>query len=105
MIGDFILLGVKVTALFLLALVCLQITRRSAPALRHLICQTLLAGSLALLPAMFLPEQAVILHLPSIVAIGGSAGATPAHRSWIEFAKALWFSGCALVTLRFLIGC
>jgi TonB family protein len=105
MISDVLVVVTKATFLFLSALVCLRFSRRSAPAMRHLICLAAVGGSLAIILTMSLPRPMVILHVPSLPGAALAKSSAAGRWPWTEFAAALWASGCVLVMLRFLIGC
>ncbi len=109
-VSNLIFLAAKATLLFLSSLVCLRFARVSAPAARHRICLIALLGSLAILPMMLLPEPPLTLHIPALNSATIVASAGTSRWPWTlfaktQFAQAIWASGCALVTLRFLIGC
>ncbi len=105
MTSDVLVIVAKASFLFLSALACLRCTRRSTPALRHLICLGAMAGSLVIILTMLLPQPMVIFHVPSFPGVALAKSSVPGRWPWTEFAGALWASGCALVMLRFLIGC
>jgi len=57
----------KATFLFLTGLAFLRFSRRFSPAVRHLICLATIGGSLAILATVFLPDPAVIVHVPASI--------------------------------------
>jgi TonB family protein len=102
---DVILVLAKATLLFLAGLAFLWLSKRSAPAIRHLICLCAMGASLAVLLTVFLPQSAIAIHLPVDAGIAMATSAAPKDWPWVEFASAIWSCGCALVLLRLLIGC
>lgn len=99
------MLLVKVTALFILALVTLLAAKRSTAAMRHLLCVCALAGSLILPFAMLIPARIVAIRLPVIAAISSSQAVARAE-SWStsRVLLALWTLGCVALILRLAIG-
>ena len=71
----------KVTALFILALLTLLTAKRSAPAMRHLLCVCALAGSLVLPFAALIPARVIAIRLPVLAAISSSQAVARAE-SW-----------------------
>ncbi|HEX4274217.1 MAG TPA: M56 family metallopeptidase [Bryobacteraceae bacterium] len=108
--ADAFLVLLRATLLFVSGLAVLSVSKRWTPAARHLICLSVIGGSLAAILAVFLPDSAAIIHIPSIhiPAIAGfPAPEQTGPKTWSSaaFAGAIWVCGCALVLLRFLIGC
>jgi TonB family protein len=99
------MLLVKVTALFILALVTLLAAKRSTAAMRHLLCVCALAGSLILPFAALIPARVIAIRLPVIAAISSSqAVARAASWSPSRVILALWALGCVALILRLAIG-
>jgi TonB family protein len=99
----------RATALFAAAFVLLWFTRRSSPAVRHLICLCGLAGSLAVLLTVFIAASTVTLHIPvssqSLISSGGELAGWAWYKwTWSKSAATIWMCGCALVVFRCLIG-
>jgi TonB family protein len=99
------MLLIKVTALFITALVTLLAAKRSTAAMRHLLCVCALAGSLILPLATLIPARVIAIRLPVIAAISSSQAVARAE-SWSlsRIIVALWILGCMVLLLRLAIG-
>lgn len=104
-VTEVILVVAKATILFLAGLACLYAAKRASPATRHLISLSAIGGSIAVAATIFLPEPAVIIHMPMLTGTPVAGGAGPKVWPWAQFATAIWTSGFALVALRYLTGC
>jgi|SRR5579863_5335772 len=99
------MLLLKVTALFVVALVMLLAAKRSTAAMRHLLCVCALAGSLILPFATLIPARVTAIRLPVIAAISSSqAVARAASWSPSRVILALWALGCMVLIFRLAIG-
>ena len=95
----------KVTLLFIAALIALFAARRATAAIRHLICVCALAGSLLLPVTALLPAHVIAIRLPAIDAVAAShtvARAVSWSPSGVIFG--LWAFGCGVLILRLAIG-
>jgi TonB family protein len=96
---------VKISVLFLAALVALVAMRRSTAALRHLVCVCAAAGSLILPLTALLPARVLAIPLPVIKGAAVSATAASAgHSSLAAVFLGLWAAGTAVFMLRLAIG-
>lgn len=103
-----LLILIKVTVLFALALAALRIAKRSPAAMQHLNCVCALAGSLLIPLSFFIPSRAVsafAIRLPAIAAT--AAGRTISHAvAWVpsRIVLAIWLVGSALFLIRLAVG-
>jgi TonB family protein len=99
------MLLIKVTALFITALLTLLAAKRSTAAMRHLLCVCTLAGSLILPFAALIPPRVIAIRLPVIAAISSSQAVVRAE-SWStsRILLAVWALGCMALLLRLAIG-
>jgi TonB family protein len=102
--SQILVLLLKATVMFLTGLALLRYSRQSTPAVRHLICFFTMGGSLAILATAFLPDAAVIIHMPASAELVPAGYAGPAGLSLAGWLVALWACGCGLVLLRLPIG-
>jgi TonB family protein len=95
----------KVTVLFMAALITLFASKRSAAAVRHLLCVCALAGSLILPITTLFPARAIAIRLPAIDAVAVSRTVARAE-SWSSSTAifAFWAFGCGVLILRLAIG-
>ena len=99
-----ILVLARATLLFVAGFALLWLSKRSAPALRHVVCLSAIAGSLLVLPTLFLPDSAIVIHVPLAGGLAIAASAGPEGLTWAEYAAIVWACGCAVVMLRLPIG-
>ncbi len=109
MLSEAVVVLVRVTLIFIAALVFLRMSRRLPPRTRHLAC--VIAMCMALMALLDFPLSAVgptypiftirALELPDI---GGIRLSTSSAWTWTRLAWVVWACGFAAVLLRFLVG-
>ena len=100
-----ILLLIKATAVFALALAAQPLLRKFSAALRHLICVAGLCGALALPLSLAVPSRAVAFRIvaplsASVTRVGVSAGGW----RWGEITLAIWLCGALFSFARLAVG-
>jgi TonB family protein len=100
------MLLVKVTVLFIVALLTLPVGKRSTAAMRHLLCVCALAGSLILPFATLIPTRVIAIRLPVIFTAISSSQAVARAETWStsRILLALWALGCMVLIIRLAIG-
>jgi TonB family protein len=99
------LLLIKVTILFIAALLTLLAAKRATAAVRHLLCFCVLAGSLILPVAALFPARGITIPLPAIEAVAVShTVARAANWSPSGLLFGFWALGCIVLVLRVAAG-
>lgn len=100
-----ILLLLKATAVFALALGVQPFLRRLSAALRHLVCLAALCGALALPLSLAMPPRAAAFRIavPLTASVARAAVSARGWR-WNEIALAIWLCGTLLALARLAIG-
>ena len=101
-----IVLLIKITLLFAMALAAQPLLRRSTAALRHLVCASALAGALLLPLTLLSPSQAGLVHLGALSVAADSQAAlqTTAHWPLLRLIEILWATGSVWLLLRIALG-
>ncbi|HKD09095.1 MAG TPA: M56 family metallopeptidase [Bryobacteraceae bacterium] len=100
-----ILLLLKATALFALALAVQPLLRRFSAALRHVICLAALCGALALPLSLAVPPRATAFRIvvPITASVARVAASSTGWR-WSEIAVAIWLCGALFALARLAVG-
>src|SRR5215472_4679835 len=100
-----ILLILKATVVFALALAAQPLLRRFSAALRHLICLVALCGALALPLSLATPSRATAFRIvvPLTASVARAAVSAKGWR-WSEIAVAIWLCGVLFALARLAVG-
>lgn len=100
-----LLVLLKATLLFSLALGCLPLIRRASAMARHLICACAMAGALLLPLTMLVPPGTAPIRV-SAITFFATSGATLAAPAWTlsKILLSLWAAGVVFFLLRLAIG-
>ena len=101
-----IVLLIKVTLLLLAGLLALAASRRSTPAMRHLLCVCALSGSLLLPAAALLPSKVIAIPagaLNAMVVVSSKSGSSGTW-SGPSILAILWAAGTAFLVQRLVFG-
>jgi TonB family protein len=101
-----IVLLLKVTLLFALALAVQPLLRRSSAAIRHLVCASALAGALTLPFTLLAPPRASAFRIDASTVAAASRSMPHAAVGWpiSEVLTTIWAIGAAMLILRIAIG-
>jgi TonB family protein len=94
----------KVTLLFLAALITLFAAKRATAAMRHLLCVCALAGSLLLPVTALFPARVIAVRLPAITIAASQAVARAESWSPSRVILGLWAFGALVLILRLAVG-
>ncbi|MDQ1469399.1 MAG: bla regulator protein blaR1 [Bryobacterales bacterium] len=101
-----LILLVKVTLLFALALCCVRLMRRKTAALRHLVCAIGLSGALVFPAIVALAPKAIPVHLPPVFIASANAVAGSAPRTFplATIVLTVWALGMLALLTRLAAG-
>jgi TonB family protein len=98
------ILIMKVTLLFLAALITLFAAKRATAAMRHLLCVCALAGSLLLPVTALFPARVIAVRLPTITIAASEVVARAESWSASRVIVGLWAFGALVLILRLAAG-
>jgi TonB family protein len=101
-----LILLVKVTLLFALALCCLPLMQRKTAALRHLVCVSALSGALLFPLVLAFAPQAIPVHVPVVFMASANAVAGSAPRAFpvATIVMTVWALGILALLTRLAAG-